>query len=394
MIRLVLLPLIVLGACAAAGADSATPPKDVADCYLPVEGGWRIRITADPAALRLKPGEAIGVVGEDDGRHCHKVWGHGVPSPIPDPEGPRMHRRPLYPPADRTLVWSKEELAKRERIPFRPLILAANEPRFLIDLDSAGGLSGHLLLGLSLDQGPSGNGDRHPAGNVQSKTNAQHPGASPRFRSKWLHQSDDLDVRYVEGRMEYAVRDAAFPGVTVRLVVLPLAESVGLVAKFRVEGLSKPGQLVWTFGGASGFTTNYHHWAPQYRFAPDQCGDNAIRWENGRFTLLRKGTAVMRGGGSRPDGCGLGDPRKVMDSPAAVLASARWCSAEKTAEEAKCVALQRISLGKEPVEGWIVIGRGGNIESCLADPRGRSKPPGHGASPSPNESWSTRPTPT
>ena len=38
--------------------------------------------------------------------------------------------------------------------------------------------------------------------------------------SKWLDKFDDLDVRYFDGRMEYAVRNAAFPGVTVRLVVL------------------------------------------------------------------------------------------------------------------------------------------------------------------------------
>lgn len=302
-----------------AAAASEAIPKDAANCYLPVDGGWRIRITGDPAAPRLKPGSAIGVVVDDA----------------------RSHWRPLYPPADRTLVWTKEELARRGRVPFRPMILTANEPRFVVDLDaSAGGLSGHLLLGLSLDHGPS----------------------------KWLHRFGDLDVRYVDGRMEYALRDAAFPGVRVRLQVLPLADSVGLVMKLRVEGVSQPGELVWVFGGASGFTTNYNHDAPQYRFSPEQCGDNAIRWENGRFTLLRNGVAVMRGGSSWPEGMGFGDPGKVMDSPAALCASAGWCSTAKVVEEPKRVAMQRIRLGKGPVEGWIVIGRGGKIESFLADP--------------------------
>ena len=164
----------------------------------------------------------------------------------------RGHIAGRSPPADRTLVWTKEELAQqqrvpfgtggaqgteRRRIPFRPMILAANEPRFLVDLDSAGGLSGHLLLGLSLDQGPS----------------------------KWLHQFSDLDVRYVNGQMKYALHDAAFPGVQVRLLILPLTDSVGLVLKLRVEGVSRPGEFVWAFGGASGFTTNYVHDAPQDR---------------------------------------------------------------------------------------------------------------------------------
>ena len=52
-----------------------------------------------------------------------------------------------------------------------------------------------------------------------------------------------LDVRYVDGRMEYTLRDAAFPGVRVRLLVLPLADSVGLVVKLRVEGVSQPGEI-------------------------------------------------------------------------------------------------------------------------------------------------------
>ncbi len=42
--------------------------------------------------------------------------------------------------------------------------------------------------------------------------------------------------------MEYALRDAAFPGVRVRLTVLPLADSVGLVMKLRVEGAFAAGR--------------------------------------------------------------------------------------------------------------------------------------------------------
>ena len=112
------------------------------------------------------------------------------------------------------------------------------------------------------------------------------------------------------------LHDAAFPDVAVRLAVLPLAESVGLVMKIRVEGLSQPGELVWVFGGASGFTTCYAHDDPHFRFAPNQCTDNVIRWENGRFTLLRKRTAVLHGGSSWSNKLGRGDPKKVaLNSP-------------------------------------------------------------------------------
>ena len=76
MRRLILFTFLAFAAGTAVGADSSLPPKEVADCYVPVEGGWRIRITSDPASPRLKPGSAIGVVVDD----------------------PRQHRRPLYPP--------------------------------------------------------------------------------------------------------------------------------------------------------------------------------------------------------------------------------------------------------------------------------------------------------
>ncbi len=331
-------PSVLLGACLYAWAAAGS--EDVANCYLPVEGGWHIRI--DGKTPLLKAGKTIGVVVDNA----------------------RAHRRPLYPPADRTMVWTGAELAQRQRIPFRPLVLAANEPRFVIDLDSAGGLNGHLLVGLSLDGGPS----------------------------KWLHQFSDLDVRYVDGQMEYTLRDAAFPGVCVRLAVLPLAESVGLVMKVRIEGARRPGEFVWTFGGASGFTTNYDHDGPQFQFSPELCADNVIREENGRFTLLRGPLAVMRGGSSWTGGMGLGDPKKVMDSPAALCASAQWCPAAQAVAEPKRVAVQKTRLGKEPLQGWLVIGRGGRIEPCLTNPRQAENAPRHVVGRFPRASSSIRRT--
>ncbi len=224
------------------------------------------------------------------------------------------------------------------------MILAANEPRFVVDLDSAGGLSGHLWLGVSWDRGPS----------------------------KWLHQFRDITARYVDGRMEYDLRDAAFPGLHVRLRVLPLADSVGLVMRLRVEGHSRPGELVWTFGGASGFVTNYDHTAPQFRFSPEQCDDNVIRWDHGRFTLLRNQTAVLQGGSSWLKDCGWGNPRKVLDSPATLWASAQSAPATAAVEPQR-MAVQKVRLGTLPLEGWLVIGRGGAIEACLDDPRGAER---------------------
>ena len=87
-------------------ADAFAQPE--VSRYTPVPGGWQIRISDDAAAQRPQPGSDIGVAEGD----C------------------RLHRRPLYPPADRTMIWTPEELAKIPRSSFRPVVVAYNEPRF------------------------------------------------------------------------------------------------------------------------------------------------------------------------------------------------------------------------------------------------------------------------
>ena len=130
---------------------------------------------------------------------------------VPAGAEPRLYRRPLYPPADREMVYTSQELTKLQRVNFRPLVLAYQEPRFLFDFHSAGGLLGHLFAGLVQEGG----------------------------EGKWFHQWSDIDVRYVNGVMEYTLTDPAFPGVTVRLRASALAHSAGLVLKVSVEG-AKP----------------------------------------------------------------------------------------------------------------------------------------------------------
>ena len=122
----------------------------------------------------------------------------------------------FYPPADKTLIWSAEECRRLERCGFRPLVVAYNEPRFLFDFHSAGGLLGHLYIGLST------------AGS-----------------SKWFHQWSDLNVRYVGGGMEYTIRDNSFPGLVVSLTALPLADSAGVIVRIPVAGSREPARLVW-----------------------------------------------------------------------------------------------------------------------------------------------------
>src|SRR5262249_18686468 len=138
-------------------------PSPLYDRYTPIPGGWEIRLTTDKSAPRGDPAKMIGIVSANAGYNGD----------------PRLHRRPLFPGCDRTMLFSADELKKLERVPFRPLVLAYNEPRFLFDFHSAGGLLGHLMIGL----------------------------AAPDGSSKWFHQWSEILVRYVEGRMEYELQD-------------------------------------------------------------------------------------------------------------------------------------------------------------------------------------------
>ena len=239
----VTLSLVCPAALAQTAAQSRRAGEVVYDCYEPIPGGLRIRLTADSKAKRLDPKGFIGAVRPDQ----------------PSAGNPRLHRRPLYPPADRANVFTAAQLPQIERCGFRPLVLAYVEPRFLFDFHSAGGLLGHLHIGLVLADGSA----------------------------RWLHQCSELEVSYTRGGMGYLVRDAALPGITVKLDALPLADQPGLVARVEVEGLQEPARLVWAYGGACAFFTNWAMTAPEFNYQPGQCERNRIRWDTGRFSLTR-----------------------------------------------------------------------------------------------------------
>lgn len=313
------------------------PEARAAAGYWPTAGGWEIRIRDEQAVSVLDREDSLGAV-----------------------EGnPRLHRRPLYPPADRALIWSPEELLKLERCGFRPLVLARNEPRFLFDFHSAGGLLGHLHLGLTTASA-----------------------------SKWFHQWSRLDVRYLDGRMWYTLRDPAFPHVVVQLVALPLADAAGLVVGVVVEGSREPATLVWAYGGASAFFTNYAMDAPAFAFAPEHCAKDRVEWNDGQFTLRRSfdktdaylqeifaaaryltnWQAVVRGGSSWPGRNGYGLPSAFTNSPAELVKTADWRSAADAGGREGYVAVQEVPLETPEASGFVVVGMGRRMNESLRGP--------------------------
>lgn len=347
----------VSSALAQSASHSVQPAQT--DRYTPIPGGWQLQIDkatdagrqansakfVDSTTGRLKPAAPIGWLKDD----------------------PRTHRTLLFPPADKTMIWTPEEIEKTPRVLFRPLVVAYNAPRFLFDYHSAGGLLGHLVIGIVPDGQPG----------------------------LWLHDCSRIDIRYVNGRVKYELRDDRLGNAVVRLVATPQAYSAGLIVLVAVEGAAKGSTLVWAYGGASGFFTNYNMDAREFKFSPEQCAKDKYTLDNGIFELTRafdKSDEIVSGGGQslcvmrslpkwkahvrsgsswKQAVSGFGDPKAFNESPAKLLAATRWntASADNTpAASENCVAVQKVALAEHPGPGFIVVGMGGKINDAIAQP--------------------------
>ena len=330
------------------------------DRYTPIPGGWQIRLRADAFYQDIQQKNSAV---ERDGRRVQAIDPATKRLTADAPVGllldnPRLHWRPLFPPADKSLIWTDQEQTRSPRVSFRPLVLAGTVPRFLFDYHSAGGLLGHLRLGLS---GPGG--------------------------GKWLHDWSDITVRYVDGRLEYELRDEAFPGTSVHVVASALAKAVGLIVKVAISGGPPDAALVWAYGGASAFYTNYNSNSPAFIYAAPQCARNDYTLAGNAFELVRgfdksdaivsgegQGVGVMRdlpewkarilGGSSWPAGIGFGSADAFTRSPDELLGTADFDAKSKSG----CVALQKIPLDAGRTEGLLLVGMGLDMAGSIDQP--------------------------
>ena len=97
----------------------------VANVYVPVDGGWKIWLTDNAKAKQSADSSEIGIVSPLPEQINWR--GESESSSLADDA--RLHRRPLFPPADRKLIWNNEQLAKIPRTTFRPIALAYNASR-------------------------------------------------------------------------------------------------------------------------------------------------------------------------------------------------------------------------------------------------------------------------
>jgi len=69
-------------------------------------------------------------------------------------------------------------------------------------------------------------------------------------KAKWLQQCNQITSFYRPGRMNWEIMDASFPGLKVKLEIVPMVSTTGMALRASVEGIQPGDKLIWTFGGA------------------------------------------------------------------------------------------------------------------------------------------------
>ena len=308
--------------------------------YKPVENGYTIKINS--------------VCNESE------TEGGNVKSSVQS--NVRLHRRPLYLPADKTMIWNDDELKKLERLSFRPLIIAYNEPRFVFDFHTAGGLLGNLFIGI----------------NIADK------------KSKWLHQWSQIQITYSEGIMKYIISDAEFPEIIISLEATAMASSAGMMVRIKVCGDCEGLSIIWCYGGASAFYTCYDFENPEFIYHPLQCKKDLIKIDKFSFSLIRAfddtdtcmntkkmatliapnhllgWKAHIQGGATGKSRIGFGDPYKVKNSPYQFISSVEWSDNHNGNEKVNCVAAGECK-DLEENECILIFGMGGDINNNLSN---------------------------
>ena len=204
---------------------------------------------------------AVAALAGETERLSHHPKGNAMPRPVkplryrPDgadiviENGPHRFNRPLYGSNAASFVY------------------AGDLPEFLLSLPGKGG-----TLRLGLVRGT---------------------------RAKWLAEADRIVARYRAGAMRYGIRDTLLGKGRLTLDVVPMGDTDGAVVRVALSDDAHAADLVWAFGGASGF----NRWnLDTCRYCPESaCWLKPADCEGNVFTLADT-SFVLRAPchGSRP----------------------------------------------------------------------------------------------
>ena len=146
---------------------------------------------------------------------------------------------------------------------------------------------------------------------------------------KWLNDADRVITRYHAGSMIYEIKDSQLMDIReLRLTVLPLSGTKGVIVRAEMNSVGRPVELVWAFGGANGMKGRRNGdigcerepVAEFFQLKPEQCAGSEFTIATNTFTLRTK-TAMIAGVASAGAALAVGDaklwghPEKLFADP-------------------------------------------------------------------------------
>jgi len=125
-------------------------------------------------------------------------------------------------------------------------------------------------------------------------------------KGKWLQDCDSIISSYRSGRMTWKISDPTFPGLTVHIDVLPMANTIGMTARVRIDGAKKGDYLIWAYGGAKfrkgehlncALDVMGHPELLTWGFNPEECKNNDVKIKDNKFIIsIADSTAKQKSG--------------------------------------------------------------------------------------------------
>jgi hypothetical protein len=138
---------------------------------------------------------------------------------------------------------------------------------------------------------------------------------------KWLNDADQIIARYRPGSLLYQIRDPLLETGKLTVVVLPLADAKGLVARAELHETGAPVELIFAFGGANGMKgrrggdigCESEPVGKFFQLKPEQCRSNEFALASNTF-VLRSKPATIAGVASAGAKLAVGDATEWPDA--------------------------------------------------------------------------------
>jgi hypothetical protein len=103
---------------------------------------------------------------------------------------------------------------------------------------------------------------------------------------KWLHDFAEIESVYQPELTRHIVADPILSGGSLELTAVPLSSAEGFVLRLRwIHPSPESVRLVWIFGGASGYNTNYSARIDKLQLSSDDAKGNALHVWGDSFSL-------------------------------------------------------------------------------------------------------------